>query len=65
MSTPVVSGAIARLLEYDPSLSNVEIKMLLKESAVDAGYPQNRQGWGAFDMQRFFQAYQRRYGIRQ
>lgn len=62
MSTPVISGAIARILEYDPSLSNVEIKMLLKESAVDAGYPQNRQGWGAFDMQRFFQAYQRRYG---
>lgn len=57
MSTPVVSGAIARILEYDPSLTNVEIKMLLKESAVDEGYPRNRQGWGRFDMQRFFQAY--------
>ena len=64
MSTPVISGAIARILEYDPSLSNVQIKMLLKESAVDVGYPQNRQGWGVFDMQRFFRAYHRLYGDR-
>lgn len=61
MSTPVISGAVAKMLEYDPSLTNVEIKMLLKESAVDAGYPQNRQGWGIFDMQRFFQAYHRKH----
>ena len=59
MSTPVISGAVARMLEYDPSLTNVQIKMLLKESAVDAGYSQNRQGWGVFDMQRFFQGYLR------
>lgn len=57
MATPVISGAAARMLEYDPSLTNVEIKMLLKESAVDAGYPRNRQGWGVFHMQRFLQAY--------
>ncbi|MCI8729779.1 MAG: S8 family peptidase [Lachnospiraceae bacterium] len=57
MATPVISGAAARMLEYDPSLKNVEIKMLLKESAVDAGYPRNRQGWGIFHMQKFFQAY--------
>ncbi|MCI8814050.1 MAG: S8 family peptidase [Lachnospiraceae bacterium] len=63
MSTPVISGAIARLLEYDPSLTNVEVKMLLRESAVDAGYPHNRQGWGRFDMQRFFQSYHRLYSL--
>lgn len=62
MSTPVISGAVARMLEYDPTLTNVQIKMLLKESAVDAGYSQNRQGWGMFDMQRFFQAYRRMRG---
>lgn len=62
MSTPVISGAVARMLEYDPTLTNVQIKMLLKESAVDAGYSQNRQGWGMFDMQRFFQAYRRKGG---
>lgn len=62
MSTPVISGAVARMLEYDPMLTNVQIKMLLKESAVDAGYSQNRQGWGMFDMQRFFQAYRRMRG---
>lgn len=62
MSTPIISGAVARMLEYDPTLTNVQIKMLLKESAVDAGYSQNRQGWGMFDMQRFFQAYRRMRG---
>lgn len=62
MSTPIISGAVARMLEYDPTLTNVQIKMLLKESAVDAGYSQNRQGWGVFDMQRFFQAYRRMGG---
>ncbi|MBS6196570.1 MAG: S8 family peptidase [Clostridiales bacterium] len=53
MSTPKVSGAIALMLEKDPLLSNVEIKMLLKEAAVDRGYQRNQQGWGELDMDRF------------
>lgn len=50
MSTPKVSGAIALLLEKDPFLTNVEIKMLLRESARDLGYERNRQGWGELDL---------------
>lgn len=50
MATPVVSGAIALLLEKDPMLTNIEIKMLLKEACVDLGYDRNRQGWGKLDI---------------
>ena len=46
MATPVVSGAIALLLEKYPDMTNVEVKMRLKETAVDLGMPRNRQGWG-------------------
>jgi serine protease AprX len=55
MSTPQVSGAIACMLEKDPRLTNVEIKMLLRESAQDLGFPQNIQGWGKFDPEKFLQ----------
>lgn len=53
MSTPRVSGAIALMLEKDPYLTNVEIKMLLKEAAVDLGYGRNQQGWGELDLNAF------------
>ncbi len=46
MATPVVSGAIALFLEKYPDMTNVEVKMRLKETAVDLGMPRNRQGWG-------------------
>ena len=53
MSTPYVSGSIAQMLQKDPMLTNVEIKMMLRDSARDMGYPQNVQGWGLFDRERF------------
>ena len=53
MSTPLVSGAIALMLEKDPLLTNVEIKMLLRESTDDMGLPRNRQGWGKFNFRKF------------
>lgn len=46
MATPVVSGALALLLSLRPELSNLEVKMLLRDRAVDMGYPHDRQGWG-------------------
>lgn len=55
MSTPQVSGAIACLLEKDPFLTNVEVKMLLKEAAIDLGYDRNRQGWGKLDIEKFME----------
>ena len=55
MSTPLVSGAIAQALEKDPLLSNLEIKMMLKESCDDMGLPGNQQGWGKFNHQKFME----------
>ena len=53
MSTPLVSGAIALALEKDPLLSNVEIKMMLRDSCDDMGLPRNQQGWGKFNCKKF------------
>lgn len=50
MSAPVVSGAIALLLEQEPHLSNVEVKMRLKSCARNMHLPKSRQGWGALDI---------------
>lgn len=52
MSTPLVSGAIALLLERYPHMSNKDVKMRLMERAVDMGMPHNQQGWGMLDVER-------------
>ena len=44
MATPVVSGAIACLLSKYPDMTNVEVKLRLRESCMGAGSMQ--QGWG-------------------
>ena len=46
MSTPLVSGAIALLLEKNPDMSNKDVKLRIRERAVDLGLPHNQQGWG-------------------
>ncbi|MCI7812640.1 MAG: S8 family peptidase [Robinsoniella sp.] len=50
MATPVVSGCIALLLSRCPDMENVEVKMRLRESVVDAGCPKQQQGWGRIDI---------------
>ena len=50
MSTPLVSGAIALLLERYPDLTNRDVKLRLRERAVDLGLPRNQQGWGLLDV---------------
>lgn len=52
MAAPAIAGAAALLLEREPYLTNVEVKMRLKEAAVDIGLPENRQGWGMPDLRR-------------
>lgn len=52
MATPLVSGAIALLLEKYPEMTNRDVKLLLRERAVDLGLPQNQQGWGMLDVAR-------------
>lgn len=53
MSTPQISGAVALALQKAPYLTNVQIKMMLRDSARDLGLPHNRQGWGEFDLDKF------------
>ena len=50
MATPLVSGALALLLEKKPGMSNRDVKLLLRERAVDMGLPRNQQGWGILDI---------------
>ncbi|MGC4020172.1 MAG: S8 family peptidase [Muricomes sp.] len=44
MATPIVSGAIACLLSKHPDMTNVEVKLKLRESCIRTEYA--RQGWG-------------------
>lgn len=52
MSTPLVSGAIALLLEKYPDMTNRDVKLHLSRSCVDMGLPRNQQGWGKLDVVR-------------
>lgn len=53
MSTPIVAGAIALLLEKYPDMGTRDVKMRLRERALNIGLPRNRQGWGAVDIEKF------------
>lgn len=50
MATPVVSGAIATLLSKYPMMSNVEVKLRLRQTCMNLGLDKNRQGWGLLDV---------------
>lgn len=52
MATPVVSGAIANLLSKYPDMSNVEVKLRLRESCTDLHLPRNQQGWGLLNVEK-------------
>lgn len=46
MATPIISGCAALLLEKYPYLSNKDIKLRLRNTALNLGYSHSRQGWG-------------------
>lgn len=55
MATPVVSGAIALLLSAYPNLSNKEVKLRLRASAVDLGQHWEKQGWGLLNVRKLLE----------
>ena len=55
MSTPIVAGAIALLLEKYPDMSNRDVKLRLHDRSVDLGLPLNQQGWGMLDVERLLE----------
>jgi len=55
MSTPVVAGAIALLIDKYPSITNVEIKLRLRDICDDLKQPRNQQGWGQLNIKRLLE----------
>lgn len=55
MATPIVSGAIADLLSKYPYMTNVEVKLRLRERCVDLGLRQNQQGWGLLNLEKLLE----------
>ena len=55
MATPVVSGAIAVLLGAHPEMTNREVKLKLRSSAVDLGLHWEKQGWGLLNVRRLLE----------
>ncbi len=53
MSTPIVAGAVASLLQRKPNLTPDQVKLKLKYSTVSLNYSQNQQGWGLLNVERF------------
>lgn len=52
MATPIVSGCAALLLEQFPYLTNKEIKLRLRNTALNLGFSHARQGWGLIQCDR-------------
>ena len=52
MATPVVSAAIALLLEKNPDMTPKDVKYCLYKTAKDCGYSKQIQGWGRVDVAR-------------
>ena len=57
MATPVVTGAIALLLQRFPGMSNEEVKRKLTYTADDLGLPWNQQGWGMVNVKKLLENY--------
>lgn len=53
MSAPIISGAIAKLLEKCPELTPKAVKMRLLERAVPVKLEKEHQGWGVLDLEKF------------
>ena len=50
MAAPIVSGAIALLLEKYPSLTPKDVKMKVHDCSIKTSLPANQQGWGLLDI---------------
>jgi subtilisin family serine protease len=50
MATPHVAGAVALLIQKNPTWSPMQIKSALKKTAYDYGYDLNDQGAGRLDI---------------
>lgn len=52
MSTPVVTGAVALLLEKYPNMEPKDVKLKLHDTVTDVGLAKNQQGWGMLNVKK-------------
>lgn len=52
MATPIVSGAVALMLEKEPEITAEQLKQRLTFSATDLGEAWNKQGWGMLNVRK-------------
>ncbi|HKL89011.1 MAG TPA: S8 family serine peptidase, partial [Salinibacter sp.] len=45
-ASPQVTAIVAQMLQVNPSLSPIEVRRLLRQTASQAAAPDNRRGWG-------------------
>ena len=57
MATPIITGAVALLLQYFPDMTNEEVKKKLTFTADDLGLPWNQQGWGMVNIKKLLEKY--------
>jgi len=55
MSTPMVSGAAALLLQKYPDLTPDDVKFMLRSAAVDLNLSENQQGLGLLDIKKLME----------
>lgn len=55
MATPIVSGALALLLQKHPEYDNETAKKKLLDTAEDLGEPWYQQGWGMVNVERLLE----------
>ena len=55
MSTPIVSGAVALLLEKEPQLTNKEVKIRLRDTATDLGENWRVMGSGRINIKKLLE----------
>ena len=61
MATPIVSGAVALLLEKEPNLTNRDVKLRLFASCDDCGLSRNQQGHGCLNLDKLMNGTQRTF----
>ncbi len=57
MATPIVTGAVALLLQKYPDMSNEDVRRKLTYTATDLGEPWNLQGWGMINVKKMLEKY--------
>lgn len=55
MATPVVAGALALLVSAYPNMTNKDVKLRLRDRAVDLGQHWGKQGWGLLNVRRLLE----------